>query len=703
MKILTKWLRSYLPDLPVDDTKLAEDLTLRGIAVEGIYDLGAGNGSLYEMDITTNRVDAMNHHGVAREAAAIYGLNLPPLDFSLPAPRPSPSSFPVQIEAQNECGRFTARVLRGITIGESRDWFKGAEVATYFALLEQKRISNAVDATNFAWLAMGQPTHAFDLDKIEGGIVVRRARKGERLKTLDGVERVLDAEDLIVADHAKPLGLAGVMGGWDTMITPQTTNVLVEAAWFEPMAVRRTARRHGLHTDASHRFERGADFLAGPVASALVSSILLANGGWIEGDLVDARVAEFEKRTADRKPVPLELSEVTRILGTTIGKEGITASTVESVLTALGCGLARSAQDSGAWQVTLPSWRLDLEREIDLIEEVARVYGYNRFANTLPEFGEGVRALPWAESESMVRHALLAAGFHEAIASTFCSAAEAKLTAPQPGLVVPLGNPLSEEAGVLRPSLVPGMLTMIAGNLHRDVSDVRLFEIGTVFSGTTDKVEERPAVAFGAVGSVPEQGALHPPRTLDFHDVKGAVEQVLSRFQARAVYFDRFPAESGLTPEWLHPYRSARVAVEGATVGWFGQLHPREAAARKLKEAVLVGELYLDRLYKLPLRKPIAKEISRFQPVRRDFSLILDQSISWEKIDQALAGLQIPELVDWRVREVFRDARLDGSEYSLLLGTTFQAADRTLREEELQSFQAHVVEAVGKAGARLRS
>jgi phenylalanyl-tRNA synthetase beta chain len=707
MKILTKWLRAYLPDLAVDDARLAEDLTLRGIAVEGIYDLGAGNGSLYEMDITTNRVDAMNHYGVAREAAAIYGLNLPPLDFALPAPRPSASTFQVSIEAQNECGRFTARVLRGITIGESRDWFKGAEVATYFGLLEQKRISNAVDATNFAWLAMGQPTHAFDLDKVEGGIVVRRARKGERLKTLDGVERILDVEDLIVADHAKPLGLAGVMGGWDTMITPQTTNVLVEAAWFESMAVRRTARRHGLHTDASHRFERGADFLAGPVASALVSSILLANGGWIEGDLVDARVAEFEKRTADRQPVPLELSEVKRILGTTIDKGGITASTVQGVLTALGCGLAQSAQDNAAWQVKLPSWRLDLEREIDLIEEVARVYGYNRFAKTLPEFGEGVRALPWAESESAVRHTMLAAGFHEAISSTFCSAAEAQLTAPQPGLVVPLGNPLSEEAGVLRPSLVPGMLTMIAGNLHRDVSDVRLFELGTVFSGATDKVEERPAVAFGAVGSAPEQSAMHPPRDLDFHDVKGAVEQVLSRFQGRAVYFDRFPAEAGLTPEWLHPYRSARVAVEGATVGWFGQLHPREAAARKLKEAVLVGELHLDRLYKLPLRKPIAKEISRFQPVRRDFSLILDQSISWEKIDQALAGLQIPELVDWRVREVFRDARPDaqthGREYSLLLGTTFQAADRTLREEELQSFQARVVEAVSHAGARLRT
>jgi len=192
MKILTKWLRTYLPDLPVTDAQLAEDLTLRGIAVEGIYPLGEGNGSLYEMDITTNRVDAMNHYGVAREAAAIYGLALPELAYELPKARPSGKDFPVRIEDEAGCGRFTARVLRGITIGDSRDWFAGAEVATYFALLEQKRISNAVDATNFAWLAMGQPTHAFDLDKIDGGIVVRRARKGERLKTLDGVDRTLD-------------------------------------------------------------------------------------------------------------------------------------------------------------------------------------------------------------------------------------------------------------------------------------------------------------------------------------------------------------------------------------------------------------------------------------------------------------------------------------------------------------------------------
>jgi phenylalanyl-tRNA synthetase beta chain len=216
-------------------------------------------------------------------------------------------------------------------------------------------------------------------------------------------------------------------------------------------------------------------------------------------------------------------------------------------------------------------------------------------------------------------------------------------------------------------------------------------------------VDERSALAFGAVGNLPEQSALHAGRAIDFHDVKGVVEQVLELFQARSVYFDRFPSEAGIVPQWLHPYRSARVVVEGTTVGWFGQLHPAEAAARKLKEPVLVGEIYLDRLYKLPLRKPAAREISRFQPVRRDFSLVLGESVTWEKIDLALAGLQIPELVEWRAREVFRDAKLGAGEYALLLGATFQAADRTLREEELQQFQTRVVEAVAEAGARLRS
>jgi len=707
MKILTTWLRSYLPELPVDDRQLAEDLTLRGIAVEGIHDLGAGNGSLFEMDITTNRVDAMNHFGIAREAAAIYGLSLAPLQTSLPEAQHASSPFPVQIEAKDACGRFTARVLRNVTIrSDAADGSLSTEGARYFSLLEQKRISNAVDATNFAWLAMGQPTHAFDLDMIEGGIVVRRARQGEKLKTLDGVERVLDPEDLIVADHAKPLALAGVMGGWESMITPATTNVLVEAAWFDPVAVRRTARRHGLHTDASHRFERGADFNAGPLASALVCGIILESGGHVEGELVDVTVPAVEARTAGRKPVALALSEVHRLLGATVDPEGISAATVETLLPALGCGLA--AESSASWQVTLPSWRLDLDREIDLIEEIARVYGYNRFANTLPAFAGSVRELPNAATEAALRRGLLAAGFHEAISSTFASAEDASLTAPQPGLIVPLGNPLSEEAGVMRPSLIPGMISMLAGNLHRDVSDVRLFELGAVFSGTTDRVDERLALSIGAAGGVAQSGPHHPARGVDFYDLKGVIEQLLSCFQAKSVYFDSFSADAGLTPPWLHPYRAARVVVEGVTMGWSGQLHPNLAAQRKLKEIVFVGELYLDRLFHLPKRKPAVRELSRYQAVRRDFSLRVPEKTKWAEIDSALGASGIAELVDWRVREVLRpakssDARAETAEYSLLLGATFQAADRTLREEELQGFSQRIVEAVSQLGARLRT
>jgi len=316
--------------------------------------------------------------------------------------------------------------------------------------------------------------------------------------------------------------------------------------------------------------------------------------------------------------------------------------------------------------------------------------------------------LPNAAAESAVRSTILAAGFHEAISSTFTSTADAALTAPQPGLVVPLGNPFNEEAGVMRPSLVPGMLTMIAGNLHRDIGDVRLFELGTVFSGSTEKVDERPALAIGATGNAPQTGPQQAARALDFYDLKGLIEQLLARFKAKSVYFDNFPAEAGLTPEWLHPYRAARVAVDGTTVGWFGQLHPGVATARKLKETVFVGELYLDRLFQLPVTKPAVRELSRFQPVRRDFSLLFPSKVKWAEIDAALAAVAPPELIDWQAREIFHGAKqaLAGSnsgEYSLLLGATFQAVDRTLRDEELQAYTEKVVEAVSTLGGRLRS
>lgn len=693
MKISSKWLRSYIDLQSVSDAELADALTLRGIAVDGVFDLG-DHGSVFEMDITTNRVDAMNHYGIAREASIIFGCELNSLDDTLPEPKQG-SGFPVSIEEPTLCGRFTARILRNVTIGDSNSLIRKAPVHEYFSILDQKPISNAVDATNFVTLGMGHPTHAFDLDKLEGGIVVRRARKGETIVTLDGIERTLDTDDLVVADEKKAVGLAGVMGGLDTSISATTKNVLVEAAWFDPATVRRSSRRHAIHTDASHRFERGADFNAPPLANNLVSRIILEAGGHIEGDLVDVLIPEAEARTANRAAVSFAVPEIQRILGATEDPAGITAADAETILTGLGCTLQKSGAD--AYEVTLPSWRLDLEREVDLLEEIARVYGYNRFQNTLPAFAGAVVELPWAEKESTLRRKLLGLGWNEAISSTFCAADDAALFSREPHSAVPMGNPLSEEAGMLRPSLLPGMLAMLSTNLSRDAEDVALFELGTAFSGSTDKVEERPALTLGATGNA------FGPATVDFYDLKGAAKELLHSFTSRSLYFDRFPAESGLMPVWLHPGRGARAVLDGSTVGYLGQLHPDLASARKLRQPVFLAELYLDRIYKQSLRSPLFEELSRYQAVRRDFSLLVPEPIPYGAIAEALATLPIPELRSYTPREVLRGDRVPSGHYSLLLGVVFQSHERTLRDEDLQSWSQQIIAATRQLGAKLRT
>jgi phenylalanyl-tRNA synthetase beta chain len=696
MNILTKWLRSYLPELPVDDRQLAEDLTLRGIAVEGEFDAACG-GRLYEMDITTNRVDAMNHYGVAREAATIYNVALTPSNEGVGAAvvesKPG-EGFPVRIEARDLCGRFTARVIRGVTVGQS-----SGLIAEYFAALGQKAISAPVDVTNFGWLAMGQPTHVFDLDKIVGGIVVRRARAGEKLQLLDGTEKTLVAEDLVVADEVKALGLAGVMGGWDSRVTEATKNILVEAAWFDPAAIRASSRRHGLHTDASHRFERGADFNAAPLANNLVTRLVVEqSGGEVVGPLVDVVVPEMAAKTAERKAISLKVSEVQRHLGTTADGVGIGEEIVAQYLSALGCGLAQTAM--GEYAVTLPSWRLDLEREIDLIEEVARVYGYNRFADTLPSFAGAVRELPHVEQEAAIRETLRALGFTEAVSSTFVSAEEAEVFG---GSAVAMGNPLSAEAGMLRPSLAPGMATMMAHNLHRDVSSVRLFEMGTVFTGSAVEVKEKVGLALGATGAAMAT-ALYKAEDALFYETKGAIEALLAKFEG-AVSFD-----ASALPAWIAVGRGARVLLAGETVAVFGELSAAELQARKLRQPCVIAAIDGQRLFETALRQPVSRELSRFQAVERDFSFVFPDAVTWAVIDGALHGtdaaLKMEELRSVRPVEIFRDAKgkaVAVGSYSLLLRVVFQSNERTLTEEEITRWTEWVVEKLKGLGGVQRA
>ena len=691
MKILTERLRAHLPNIPVDDKQLAEDLTHRGIAVEGIFE--SGTGHIYEMDITTNRVDAMNHYGIAREVSAIYDLPLPPPDIALPAAT-SAAPFPVRIEdsAKDLCGRFTARVIRGVNIAPTTD-----PVAGWFTQLGQKLINNAVDASNSILLAMGQPTHAFDLDKLEGGIVVRVAHKNEKIKLLDGTERTLLGDELVVADEKKALALAGVMGGWDSMITAETKNILVEAAWFDPASIRRSSRRHLLHTDASHRFERGADFNAAPIGNALVSKLILMQcGGTLEGEIVDIIIPEAQAKTANRAPITLSIAEVKRNLGATLAPEGLTAKLIEQYLTALGCKLAPAGQET--YSVTLPSWRLDLEREIDLIEEIARVYGYNNFANTLPT-PDIVVALPNADKAETVRTRMLALGFSEAISSTFCGAADAAIFAPRPNTSVAMGNPLSEEAGMLRPSLLPGMLTMLANNLNRDVSTVRFFETGAAFECSTAHVTERPALAFGLTDSAPTASPLYPANAAGFFELKGAVEELLSHFDGKLTFTTK-----GLAP-YLHPGRAADIYLDGKPVGCFGELHPAEAAKRKLKQTVIIGEICLQSLFTHALRQPAAHDLSRYQAVQRDFSFLFADTITWSTITSAIAALNISALTSITPVEIFRDAKgkaVPTGRYSLLLRAVFQSSEATLRDEELSQWSASIIAALTSLGGKLR-
>ncbi len=692
MKILTKWLRTYVPAIPVDDQQLADDLTLRGIAVEGVHALGEGNGHLFEMDITTNRVDAMNHYGIAREAATIYNLPLALFTTTLPTAAAA-KPYPVRIEAPHLCGRFTAQVLRGVTVAPST-----GDISEYFQLLGQKQISNAVDASNFTLLGMGHPTHAFDLDKIAGGIVVRLARAGEKLKLLDGTERTLEADDLVVADEEKPLALAGVMGGWDSMITPETKNILVEAAWFDPASIRRSSRRHLLHTDASHRFERGADFNAAPIANALVSQLILQSGGSVEGELIDLVSEEVAAKTAERPQIELSVWQVQRHLGTTVNSEGITRGVVEQFLTALGCVMTPVTED--LFTVRLPSWRLDLEREIDLIEEVARVYGYNRFANTLPTPGI-VIAHPTAAKEAAVRTRLLALGYSESISSTFASQADSDLFATPGKGTVAMENPLSEEATLLRPSLVPGMLTMLAHNLNRDVREVRLFEQGQVFTGSTNGVDETAGLSLGLTGAVAST-SLHSSADAPFYELKGVVESLLSLFDLGAGTL-AFKAEA---PTWLQAGRSATALVGETPVAAFGELAATQSQQRKLRQPIYLAEIDLAHLYTLPLRKVTARDLSRYQAVERDFSFTFPDTTQWEAIAAAIRALGIADLARLTPVEIFRDPKgrsVPAGHHALLLRCVFQSSERTFQEEELTGWWAGIIGALTALGGVIRA
>lgn len=693
MKLSTNWIREFV-DLPVDDGQLAESLTSIGIAVEGIS--GEGTNTVFEMEIGTNRPDAMNHYGVAREAAALYKVPLKPIDppgANAATSRKSDrnSVFAIEIEDRDGCARYTAQIVSGVKIKSSPE-----KIVSRLALVDQRSINNAADGSNYTLWEMGHPTHAFDLDLLQGGkIIVRRARQGETLKTLDGVDRKLSPDDLIIADANRPVALAGVMGGFDTMITEKTRNVLIESAWFDPVAVRKTARRHGLHTDASHRFERGADYAATALACALVAQrIIESGGGETIGDQIDAVAREMEQA-----PIELRTAQVQRILGTELPTQDIVV-----ILKRLGFELVPEPGSPPRFFVRIPSWRLDIEREIDLIEEIARLHGYNNFPNTLPAFSGAVIENPYAAKEAKLRSSLLALGYDEAVSLSFISHEDAETFSNSP--IVELANPLSEEASLMRSSLVPGMLEMLAYNLNRGTENVRLFEIGDVYQAAGEGATEHRRICMGATLSalqydVPQGSLLDKSKGksgLDiFRAFKGDVASLLTNFQRKALTFD-----SEVT-EYYQPGKSARALLDGETAAQFGQLASEVAGSRKLKHEVFIAEIFADRLYARPAREMLYRPLAKFPAVERDFSFVFKDEITFQKIKVAVQSIHLKDLRSFAPVEIFRGGSVPTGSYSILLRAKFQSHARTLREDEVNDWSAKIVAALQQLGGVQRA
>ena len=676
MKLPLSWLGEYVP-FEVEPRRLADDLTAAGLAVDGVETLGGE--TVLELDITTNRVDCMNVYGVAREVAALYGLALRLPDTTAPADgAPAAESLDVTIEAPDLCGRFCARLL-DVKVGPSPAWLRDR-----LELVGVRSINNVVDLTNYVMLEMGQPSHAFDLARVPGGaLVVRWSREGERLKTLDGNERTLSARVGVIAGKGgePALALAGIMGGASSEIQEATKLVALEAAWWEPLATRRAARALGMHTEASHRFERGADVAAGPMALDRLAHLAVKIGaGSVRPGLVERKGDERPGRTVRLRP-----HRVSALIGVEVPWLH-----QERTLEALGFLVTGSSAEAKA---LAPSWRLDVTGEADLAEEVGRHFGLDKIPSALPPASRigGLRRSQ--RRERQIRDILTGVGFTEVVNYTFVPGAD---VAAAPG--VRLANPLTAEQDTLRTSLVvPGLLTTLATNLRLGRRDLALFELGRVFlQGPKRPVEER-RLGILLSGQHPRHWSA-PSRSFDLFDLKGVVELLFERLGEPRPEWDR----NTPPPAFLHPGRAARLSEAGRTLGHAGVLHPDVRDRLELKDEAVVLELDLERLLEASAERARFRALDRYPVVERDLSILCDEAMPAAEIDARVrrAGgglLRSVSLVDR-----YTGNQLPPGKVSLTVSLRFQDRERTLTSDEVQAAMGDVIRELRAAGLEIR-
>lgn len=659
--------------------------------------LGLPDASI-ELKLTPNRPDCLGLVGLAHDVAALFGSHVK-VPVQVDATVTSNARRGIRLEAGKDAPRYLGRIIEGIDLAARTPLW----LAERLRRAGLRPISAVVDVTNYVMLELGQPLHAFDNDTLEGDLVVRHARDGETLKLLDGSEVKLDSGFLLIADEKKALAVAGVMGGYDSRVTDATHTIFLESAHFAPAAIMGRARKLGMHTDASHRFERGVDPALPRRALERATDLLLAIAGGKAGPVL---VAENTADLPKPATVTLRRARLKRVLGVEVAD-----AEVARIFTALGMQVANT--DEG-WRVTAPSSRFDIELEEDLVEEVARIYGYDRIPTHTPEGALALATEPEARlNELAVREQLAAREYYEAVNLAFVSQALLEKWGFTERLV-PLANPLSADLAVMRPSLLPGLIEALSHNRARQQDRVRLFELGRVFhqggplakdlaahgrtSGQdSDPPVETPSLAIVASGSARAEQWSEAARPLDFFDLKGDLDALIAwggEPQRWAVHAD------GL-PDWLHPGRAARVTRDGETVGYLGAPHPRLAKALDLGPDVHVLELALEPL--LGRRLPKAQPVPRFPAVRRDIAVDVPEQVSWSQIEQAVRGTLGGTLAELRLFDRYSGKGVEAGRKSLAMGLILQDASRTLTDEDADRCVQNAVSALGAAcEAKLR-
>src|SRR5262245_12387646 len=684
MKISYNWLKN-LVDFDLSPEALRAKLTMAGLAVDAIE--AYGDDYILEFDLTSNRPDCLSHLGIAREAAAVSGKPLRLREIKLSESKTETGEVTsVEIRNPELCPRYTARVIRGAKIGPSPTW-----LVERLEAMGQRSVNNVADITNYVMLELGQPLHAFDYDQLSGRrIIVRTAFPGETMTTLDGEKRELTPEMLVIADAKRAVALAGIKGGEDSGITGSTTNILLEAAYFAADQVRATSKALGLSTEASYRFERGTDPEIVPVASDRAATMIAE----IAGGEVLKNIVDIYPLKSKHSPIRFRSSRYTALTGMPInlGEAG-------RILRDLGFTVEAQVEYDSLIAIA-PSWRVDVKIEEDLIEEVARIAGYDEVKNSLPGSAGSGAYLPGEEWRRAARHALTALGYHEAISFSFVNAEDdAMLSDLTDDARLILQNPIDETQSAMRTTLLGGLLRAVQHNFNYGTRNLRLFEIGKCFVRSDDeRPREVERLALVATGARNEADWLAAAADVDFYDLKGALATVCESLGLPGM--EAVPAEN---ISYLHPGRTALISVSGRDAGRIGQLHPTVDVRYKFKQPVFVAELDFEVLLESDRIEPRYHPLPKFPSVVRDLALLLDTGVQFASLKQAILGLNIEELVSVRLFDIYSGKGLPPGKHSMALSLCYCAVDRTLTDEEVKSAHDRVVTTLKRDfGAEIR-